>query len=70
MYYNNKTGNFALTQPNLTENVIDEVTHEMTEVIIGLDTDYVLIADKPSEDYVYDGSQWVTKEQYKLEGGI
>jgi hypothetical protein len=61
MYYNEKTGNFALTQPNLTENVIDEVTHEITEVVIGLDTDYVLIPDKPSEDYIYDGTDWVAK---------
>jgi hypothetical protein len=61
MYYNEKTGNFALTQPNLTESVIDEVTNEMTEVVIVLDPDYVLIADKPSEDYVYDGTQWVVK---------
>jgi hypothetical protein len=61
MYYNNITGNFAITQPNLTENIIDEVTYEMTEVIIGLDPDYVLIADKPSEDYIYDGTNWVAK---------
>jgi hypothetical protein len=61
MYYNEKTGNFAITQPNITENVIDEVTSEITEVIVGLDPDYVLIADKPSEDYIYDGTQWVTK---------
>jgi hypothetical protein len=66
MYYNEKTGNFALTQPNLIESVIDEVTHEMAEVIIGLDTDYVLIADKPSEDYIYDGSQWVAKVPVSL----
>jgi hypothetical protein len=61
MYYNEKTGNFALAQPNLTESVIDEVTSEITEVVVGLDTDYVLIADKPSEDYIYDGTQWVAK---------
>jgi hypothetical protein len=61
MYYNEKIGNFATTQPNITESVIDEVTHEMTEVIIGLDPDYVLIADKPSEDYIYDGTQWIAK---------
>jgi hypothetical protein len=61
MYYNEKTGNFALTQPNITESVIDEVTNEMTEVNIGLDPDYVLIVDKPSEDYIYDGSKWVYK---------
>jgi hypothetical protein len=61
MYYNEKTGNFAITQPNLTNRVFDEVTHEMIETITGLDPDYVLIADKPSEDYIYDGSQWVAK---------
>jgi hypothetical protein len=61
MYYNEKTGNFALTQPNLTENIIDEVTNEMKEVVIGLDMDYVLIPDKPSEDYIFDGTQWVAK---------
>jgi hypothetical protein len=66
MYYNNKTGNFALTQPNLTESIIDEVTNEITEVIIGLDTDYVLIEDKPSEDYIYDGTKWVAKVQVPL----
>jgi hypothetical protein len=66
MYYNDKTGNFAITQPNIIENIIDEVTHEMTEVIIGLDTDYVLIADKPSEDYIYDGTQWVAKPSVVL----
>jgi ABC-type Fe3+-hydroxamate transport system substrate-binding protein len=61
MYYNEKTGNFALAQPNLTESIVDEVTHEITETIVGLDPDYVLIADKPSEDYIYDGSKWVAK---------
>jgi hypothetical protein len=61
MYYNEKTGNFAITQPNIIERVMDEVAHEMTEVIIGLDTDYVLIPDKPSEDYIYDGTQWISK---------
>jgi hypothetical protein len=61
MYYNEKTGNFALVQPNVTESVTDEVTNEITEVIVGLDPDYILIADKPSEDYIYDGIQWVTK---------
>jgi hypothetical protein len=61
MWYNDKTGNFALVQPNLIESAIDETTHEMTETIIGLDPDYVLIADKPSEDYIYDGSTWVIK---------
>jgi hypothetical protein len=61
MYYNNKTGNFALVKPNLTESIIDEVTQEITETIMGLDTDYVLISDKPSEDYIYDGTQWVAK---------
>jgi hypothetical protein len=63
MYYNEKTGNFALTQPNLIENVIDEITNEITETIVGLDIDYVLIADKPSEDYIFDGSEWVAKVQ-------
>jgi hypothetical protein len=66
MYYNEKTGNFALTQPNLIENVIDEVTNKITEVIVGLDIDYVLIADKPSDDYIYDGTQWVTKAPVPL----
>jgi hypothetical protein len=61
MYYNNKTGNFSITQPNITESIIDEITNEIKEVVIGLDTDYILIQDKPSEDYVYDGSQWVAK---------
>jgi hypothetical protein len=61
MYYNQITGNFSLTQPNLTEIVIDEITQEITEVITGPDLDYVSIADKPSEDYIYDGSQWVAK---------
>jgi hypothetical protein len=61
MYYNEKTGNFALTQPNLTEIVIDEVTNEMTETIVGPDPDYVLIPDKPNEDYIFDGAQWVAK---------
>jgi hypothetical protein len=66
MYYNQITGNFSLTQPNIIENIIDEVTREMTEVIIGLDTDYVLIPDKPSEDYIYDGTQWVPKAPVEL----
>jgi hypothetical protein len=66
MYYNEKTGNFSPTQPNLTENVIDEVTHEMIEVIIGLDTDYILIVDKPSDDYIYDGTRWVAKAPVPL----
>jgi hypothetical protein len=66
MYYNQITGNFSLTQPNIIENIIDEITHEMTEVIIGLDTDYVLIQDKPSEDYIYDGTQWIPKATVEL----
>jgi hypothetical protein len=66
MYYNEKTGNFALTQPSITESVIDEITHEMTEVVIGLDPDYVLIADKPSDNYIYDGIQWVAKATVPL----
>jgi hypothetical protein len=61
MYYNEKTGNFAITQPNITENIIDEETNEITEVVIGRDQDYVIIEDKPSEDYFYDGTQWVAK---------
>jgi hypothetical protein len=66
MYYNEKTGNFALTQPNILDTVIDEVTQEIKEIVIGLDPDYILIADKPSEDYIYDGSQWVLKEPIPL----
>jgi hypothetical protein len=61
MYYNEKTGNFALVQPNLIDSVIDEVTNEMIESIVGLDPDYVLIPDKPSDDYIFDGIQWVAK---------
>jgi hypothetical protein len=66
MYYNEKTGNFAITQPNLTESIIDEVTSEITEAIVGLDADYVLIADKPSDDYIYDGTQWIAKAPVTL----
>lgn len=61
MYYNKKTGNFALTQPNLIEHKINEETHEITVSVIGPNPDYVLIQDKPSEDYIYDGSKWVPK---------
>jgi hypothetical protein len=61
MYYNEKTGNFAVTKPSIAESIIDEVTNEMTETIVGLDMDYVLIADKPSEDYIYDGTKWVAR---------
>lgn len=49
MWYNPKTGNFALSQPNITEYKMDEITLEMVEVIIGADEDYILVPDKPSE---------------------
>jgi hypothetical protein len=66
MYYNEKTGNFALTQPNLIESVFDEDTQELTEVVIGPNTDYVLIPDKPSDDYIFDGNKWVAKPPVEL----
>jgi len=59
-WYNDKTGNF---------HVGEQPTKEVNEVIED-DLDYVVIADKPSEDYVFNGTVWVTREQYKLEGGI
>lgn len=51
-WYNDKIGNFHVgSQP----------TKEVNEVIED-DLDYVVIADKPSEAYYYDGSNWILKE--------
>jgi Icc-related predicted phosphoesterase len=61
MYYNEKTGNFAIVQPNIIEYNVNEETYEMVETIIGPNPDYILIEDKPSEDYIYDGSKWIQK---------
>lgn len=61
MWYNPNTGKLSLSQPNITEYQMDEITLEMLEVIIGIDEDYMLVPDKPSEDYYFDNWNWIAK---------
>lgn len=66
MWYNPKTGNFSLSQPNITEYKMDEITLEMVEVIIGADEDYILVPDKPNEDHYFDNGNWVLNPPIQL----
>lgn len=59
-WYNNQTGNF-----HVGEQPTKEVNDEQV-----IDEEYVVIVDKPGEDYVWDGTSWLTKEEYKNKGMI
>ena len=55
-WYNDKTGNFYVGEQPTKE------VYDGENTIIEDDLDYVVIADKPSENYYYDGSVWIAKE--------